>query len=260
MEIELIKFVNIIECMLCLHRTISNSTCTLRVLKYLHVSLEHFVIITNVVACYFNVTKYDKIVTMEILLSTAHSLAILILAVYKSKKYKQMLEYFNINHLHLKADPQYNKNLKNILILDFVLLLATFILVFGVLGFFPFVITGVDLCIDYILYVNLLVCAFRFLFEFYVLFSILNVMSEQLGSIIRSVEEFEAVKRGSNPEIVCQVKLQVFDTWSSTYTNIKESSKLFNNIYGFQVRINFIYTFLLTFILRILNVVFFLHR
>lgn len=258
MDIKLIKYVNIFECIFCLHRTMSNTTCPLRVLKYLHACLELVMTMANVVACYSNLFKNDRIVTMEIFLNCSHSFVLLILAVYKSKKYEQMLEYFNINHLHLKADPHYNKNLQNILILASALSLATFLIQIGVLTNYPLAITLVDFYLDFILYMNLLVSGFRFLFEFYVLFSILNLMSEQLASIIRSVEEFEGVKKGTKLDIVCKGKLKAFDTWCATYTNVKESSKLFNNVYGLQVRANLI--IFITFKFLHYNKYFYLHR
>lgn len=241
MEIQLIKFVNILECIFCLHRTISNSTNILKILKYLHVLLELFLISSHGAVHYFVHVHY--IVTTDSLIFftiTTNSLVLVILAVYKSKKYKQMVKYFNMNHMDLKADSQYNKNLKIILILPLVLSLVTFVqqvvTIIETRHKHSFLILSSYVC-DILFSVNLLMCNLRFFFEFSALFSVLNVMSEQLTSITRSVQKFEVVKKGTKPDIECKEKLKVFDEWCATYTNVKQSSKLFNDIYGFQVGI-----------------------
>lgn len=46
-----------------------------------------------------------------------------------------------------------------------------------------------------------------------------------------------AVKRGTEPNSESQDKLNVFDTWCATYTNVNESSKLFSKISELQVGI-----------------------
>lgn len=246
MEILVIKFFNILECIFCLHRTISSSTRILRLLRYLHVLFQLCLISTHGAAHYFVAPQLllstDSLVFCT---STANSLALVILAIYKSKKYKEMIKYLNMNHLRLKEDPQYNKDLKIILILPLLLTLITFVLQVVALIEADHKHTPVFLGIgsyfwDIFRYLNQPMCTFRFFFEFSALYSVLSVMSEQLASLTRSVEEFEVVKKGGKPDVECKEKLKIFDKWCVTYTNVKESSKLFNNVYGLQVGITII--------------------
>lgn len=245
MEIKLISFIQILESILCLHRSISSSTCLGRVLRYFHVLWELLLLSSNGVKNHLYATQLDKTSTSLIFYTnTINSTGFIILSLYKSKKYKQMLKYLNMNHFNFKADQRYDKNLAIILTIVKVSLLMLFVLeasFFVVARLFNSVdVTNtIILFVAYIYYAAMQMCDVRFFFEFFALFSILNVMSEQLASITRSVQEFEVVGKGRIPDDEYKEKLNVFDKWSAAYTNVAESSKLFNNVYGLQVYIFF---------------------
>lgn len=234
MEIKLIEYINIIECILCLHRTISSSNRTIRVLRYLHVFCQLLLMSSDSVLFYFNVIQLDGNNALAFFTSTANSFALIILAVYKSKRYVQMLKYFNMNHINLKPDAQYNKNLATIFKFMFGLSSVTIVL-FVISIFF----VRIDSFVEFICHGNQIISVLRFVFGFFALVSILNVMSEQLTSIVRSVKEFEVIDKGVISDVEYNEKLKDFEKWYATYSNLKESSKLFNNIYGLQVGVSF---------------------
>lgn len=230
MEIHLINYINILECILGLQRTILNSTWSIRVLRFLYTLSQHLLLSFNIVQYYLYPIHMTNPVWLAILTNAIDFSVIIILAVYKSKKYEQMSEYLNINHMLFKSDAQYNKDLRIVFIWTVVSSLVFIVVQLSAYYGTDHVENAHIACIAY---ASMGISNIQFIFEFFACFSILSVMSEQLENITRSIKKIEISDNGAISDVETREKL--FNKWCTTYTNLKESSKLFNNIYGFQV-------------------------
>lgn len=84
-------------------------------------------------------------------------------------------------------------------------------------------------------------CDFRYVFQYFVLSCILFVVSEQLTTVIRSIDsEISAIKNrinvihGNDLPIVA-VNYDQLNKWVKAYENINDSSNLFNSMFSIQV-------------------------
>ncbi|XP_072931766.1 uncharacterized protein [Epargyreus clarus] len=80
---------------------------------------------------------------------------------------------------------------------------------------------------DIIFQINLILCDFRFVFEYFATSCILFVMSEQLESITRSIANEISINKSG-------IDINQFEDWATVFGNVAKCSKLFNQIFGLQ--------------------------
>lgn len=238
MEIKVLKFIFFVENLLCVFRNVSFVGRITQVFVFLRVFVEISLATFNGIlrSCYYK--RFEMKSEMLFFFSSiTSSIIIILLSCYHSKNFKQLLTHLNDNHSYFKSNSEYRRKLKNIQYCA--IIISSIFFVFGTVTFIysdfihHYDLPGVNVVLIYLLHFNLASCDYRYVFEYIMLGVVLEVMAEQLDCINRSVDD---VKANILPELaVSQDTLKAFDEWCLTYTNIKEASKMFNNIFGIQV-------------------------
>lgn len=103
---------------------------------------------------------------------------------------------------------------------------------------------------------NLSSCDFRYVYQYFILHSLLFVISEQLKAIMRSIDKvtettwtdggYTAQGDTMKPVTVTMERLDMLDKWVNAYKNINDSCNLWNRMFRTQVGcVIFVYSIIL---------------
>lgn len=231
MTIRLLKFTEYSENALCIYRNLWRYSKIAKIIIAISITMElllitsHFVII--ILGWYIN----NLVDIVYFCHTNIHSMFLIILACYHCKKYKFFIAHLNIAVKYFGVDTMYLKNLekKNSVFFTYMFVLCSVELLI-IIGFSYFQSLPDIPLFWYLLYhASLIVGNFRYFIEFFVLYCLLHVISEQLLSLTRSINEQISFKTESQ-KLIAEV-----DNWSNKYTHIKKTVELFNDIFAIQV-------------------------
>lgn len=244
--IEMKRFINIsttIENILGLYRNYSFITKPRRVIFMVQAMLEQ---IFYILAFPFYI-KYMSVGlngdSLYFCLALFNSTLMFLLCLYNSKLFQNLLYYLNINNYLLRKDIIYQKKMEksciNVLV---ILIMTTFASLLS--AFVPWLI---DLKIDLTLYfitvrvITLTYWNARYFTEYFIIYGLLDIISEQSNSIIRNLKmktfKFGMIHLDEESEIDLKPFGKMIDDCQIMYSNIKKSIELINRIFGLQVSV-----------------------
>lgn len=240
-----LKYLLFIENITCVFRNYSHLTRCARILTFAWFLLEVISILTNALV---NFALEDEIhiraQRIYFLTSIGFSLYVMVAAVYYSKKFYSLLLNFDAFY-NIFDDRIYNQTL----------LRAQKVLTVTIVSFCLMKIVtstavrlsnrrGTENMYKAILYnYNFNFTDFRYLFEYFVLYSILFVICEQLRTITRSIDREMSLSRERRENVEhagdlssATVSHDKINKWVKAYENINDTSNLCNAMFSIQVR------------------------
>ncbi|CAH1645597.1 unnamed protein product [Spodoptera littoralis] len=241
-----LKYLLLIENITCVFRNYSLLTRCARILAFAWFFLEVLSILTNAMINFaLENEMHIKAQRIYFLTSIGFSLYVMVAAVFYSKKFYGLLLNFDAFY-HIFDDRIYNhKLMKAQKIMTITIILFCLIKIVTS--------TAVRLCnrrsteimIKVILYnYNFNFSDFRYLFEYFVLYSILFVICEQLRTITRSIDRELSPPREmrENVELAgdlssVTVSHDKINKWVKAYENINDTSNLCNAMFSIQLTV-----------------------
>nr|WCC58020.1 gustatory receptor 35 [Papilio xuthus] len=241
-----IRFLFILGNFLLLFRNISFKSRGTRYIIYCIIISDITLSIFNSIACfYFNLYKrFSDVLHLQVTL--INSIVLIILSIYHSKKFKNMLYVLNSNNDFMENDDMYLKKLERKRKMFFlVLILYVGVKIIPSLIFSRYYSSHVQPNLFFIiLKINALFWDARFFYEYLLMCALLYTFSEQLECIIRSVvrqKRFIArnfdISDTSLHQLVQNQYLKKLSEWSEAFSYVEEAIKLFNGIFGIQFSI-----------------------
>ncbi|KAF9806425.1 hypothetical protein SFRURICE_001220 [Spodoptera frugiperda] len=241
-----LKYLLFIENITCVFRNYSHLTRCARILAFAWFLLEVISILTNALV---NFALEDEIhikaQRIYFLTSIGFSLYVMVAAVYYSKKFYSLLLNFDAFY-NIFDDRIYNQTL----------LRAQKVLTVTIFSFCLMKIVtstavrlsnrrGTENMYKAILYnYNFNFTDFRYLFEYFVLYSILFVICEQLRTITRSIDREMSLSRERRENVEhagdlssATVSQDKINKWVKAYENINDTSNLCNAMFSIQLTV-----------------------
>lgn len=234
MTIRLLKFTEFAENALCIYRNFCLFSNILKILIAIRIITELFITFFHCVVRSFHYSKHPdcKNDVLYFYLTSINSMLLVILGCIYSKKYEFLSVHLNSGCQFFNNDENYVRSLKakHTVFVGFVFVFSLVkVLFFGYLQLSSQSSPNLPEVWHYIFQINLLMCDFRYIFEFLVLYCVLHVMSEQLLCVTRSIDN-KNISRTSSQQLIAEV-----DKWFVIYKHIRESARHFNDIFGIQV-------------------------
>lgn len=239
---RLLQVISLIENVLGIYRSNLSFKKLSRILIYIRVIFEVFLIIVFVI--HFTVhTKVSLSFLFLIILNTTNSIVIMLLAIYQGVSYKKLIVYRNSCFKYFPTHTEQAKRMEITHKASLFLFLS-----YGLLKLLVLLInykwqddSGVFLISNYTLPLLMYVCNIRFLFEFYVMCYGIKSVADQLALTIEAIEletgkgnvacEHNTIRTSQH----CKKRLRLMDNWSAAYATIKKCSELYNTTFGVQV-------------------------
>ncbi|XP_075973570.1 uncharacterized protein LOC142974884 [Anticarsia gemmatalis] len=249
MNLTPIKYLLYLQNFTCVFRNFRSYKLCGRVLISIWATLDTISILCNMVISAISDDLLElKAQTIYFFSVTGFSVALIILALYHSKTFHHLLRNFDTYH-SLFADSIYSDNL-----LKAQKTITTFVVLFCSTKIAAYVYAQREMNQNVMMperkfatfyMFNVIVCDYRYLFEFFLLHGILYVIAEQVNVITRSIDN-ELLRTstkehndGVNETVVAvrEDRQKKFEMWITAYKNISYNSKLCNYIFSTQLTI-----------------------
>ncbi|VVC96844.1 unnamed protein product [Leptidea sinapis] len=242
MKIKTLKFLIKTENVLSIYRNYSSFSTVKKRLTILRIIFDFLFIIFNINNQIFVFEKYGVLDLLRSQIAIANSVFVFLLALYNAKNFKYLMRGFEETHRIFQNDEVYIKNIevnykqiKILFLIYFIFSCAGLISTDLEMNNFPF---------NLAFYINLFLCHLRYIFEFLVLYVTLFQIAQEVKCLTRSIEEYlkynMRIKRDDTETTYASESaretLDRFNEWTKIYTKVKETSNLFNKIFGLQLR------------------------
>lgn len=246
MNLTPLKYLLIIENSTCIFRNYYSFKKCARILIGCWVFIEIFNVALSLVS-YVQHNSDLKLNAQRIYFFsvTGFSIYVILSSVYYAKRFYQLLFNFDAFH-NLFDDVFYSRILlkaQKCLTIMVVILCSLKIIVFAYLRMVHIENDMGSIAATLVQY-NIIICEFRYIYQYFIVHSILFVISEQLNAITRSIDRDISAVRGAEDTVhgddvisipVEQDRLKRIDIWMSAYKNVNDSSNLCNAIFSVQV-------------------------
>ncbi|CAH2106522.1 unnamed protein product [Euphydryas editha] len=264
MSTRIIKKIVVIENFMCVYRNYNSLSKASRLMLWLRLLLiiSLYAIDVFIRINYFLNHNLRRI--MNFFLNVITSCAIIILALYQSKKYEILLRYFAKNSSLFSKDALYTEKLDRIYKIVIIFHVFNFIISIAIQIFNNISDENTFNSTEVMHSLMMVMCNNRFMAEYIFLWTLLSILTEQVKFITRKIFE-EIVTPVSKMEweseeiVVIEHEVTSFNEWRTVYNDIKECSNLINSIFGLQITVFLLVTtfYLLIFLYSVvLNIVF----
>lgn len=237
MDTSLLKYILFVQNITCVFRNIYSFKIYIRVLIYTWITTEIAFVSWNIIHNAFVVNHQNVLIAQMIYyyLVTGFSVVIIIAPLCHSKNFYYVMKNVSVfrsifsDEIYFQTLLKAQDNIKKIICLYGFSKLVLFI---------HFRIAYHEYRIDDVLnHINLVVCESRFVFEFFAIYAILNLISKQINSIIRSIDSELSIINSENKIVVPTLEdcLKKLCLWTDAYNNIISSAKICNKMFSAEV-------------------------
>nr|WCC57746.1 gustatory receptor 34 [Papilio dardanus] len=244
------KILLVIGNVLFLFRNISFVSKRIRAIMIIAIIVEISISIYNCYIIAYFCLYYHLSDCVNIYMVFWNSLVLIFFSCYYSEKFKKLLISFNEFNSFFIKDEFYSKKNNNrnpILIIFFILFVITkIVLIFVTRKYYNPLRRKFSVFFAVCLRINTLLNDIRYFYEYFLLYAILGIISDQLDCIIRSVDKEIKYNSSYLEKIqVNHIKLSIktisyeknVKQWSQIYSGIAESTDKFNDVFGIQMTI-----------------------
>lgn len=237
MSLNIISFLTTIQTLYCVHKNNFTLSRKQRILRGFILILDIVLTcISTLVHVHYCLLEREYRELIHYILSLLNSASVIISVLCYSESFQLLFECIEKNHGRFSVDYIYVKNINQII------KKARFLSVFTIFSPLPEVIQiflnvyNIEYFIVIDTYV-LMMYNIRFLMAHVLLFTLLNILSEQVNFLTRIISKERGIPSSAISEDILSVEQEVtsFDEWTVIYTNIKNCSNLINCVFGLQV-------------------------
>nr|WCC58018.1 gustatory receptor 33 [Papilio xuthus] len=220
-----------------------------RVIICLLIFIEIILSLTNGVICAYYKLYFHFPDMIYFNLSLFNSMLFILLSYYHSKHYEIMFNFLDSNDTFVTRDDKYLKNFEKRKIILLLTLIPYLVLKTGVpwasSRYFNMPEHSLPFFVIVILKINASIYELRFFYNYYILYVILYLISEQLECILRSIikeKPFVATVFVQTDIVSDSMSIQyknITTEWSDVFTFITEAIIMFNKIFSLQMTLMF---------------------